>query len=320
MVDVFLTVDVEVWCDGWQDLKGNFSQAFRRYVYGPTAKGAFGLPYQIEMLNDHGLQAVFFVESLFAARFGIDPLAEIVGLLADGRQEVQLHLHPEWTQEALQPIVEPYDGRRPGMGQFSLSDQQLLIACAKEYLHRAGVDKIAAFRAGSFAFNTDTLTALDFNGIPIDCSYNASTSGPASGLRPGELLVQPTQAGPLWEYPMTVFEDGLGKLRHAQVTACAYGELETVLWRAAEERHRAVVILWHNFEMLNEAKNRADSIVCRRFERLCRFLDRHRDAFRVQGFDGLRPYAVPEQPAPVSSGVYPTAVRLAEQALRRGFA
>ena len=70
MMDVFLTVDVEVWCDGWDDIDAKFPDAFQRYIYGPTSRGDYGLPYQLRQLQDHGLTGVFFVEPLFSTRFG----------------------------------------------------------------------------------------------------------------------------------------------------------------------------------------------------------------------------------------------------------
>lgn len=96
MLDVFLTVDVEVWCDGWDDIDAKFPQCFRKYVYGPTAAGDYGLPYQLKLLREHGLTGVFFTEPLFSTRFGRQPLADIVGLLRDGGGQVELHLLPEW--------------------------------------------------------------------------------------------------------------------------------------------------------------------------------------------------------------------------------
>src|SRR6478735_6888667 len=77
MLEVFFTVDVEVWCDGWDSLDSKFPAAFDRYVYGPQRQG--GLPTQLKALNDHGLTGVCFVEPLFAGRFGLSRLTEIVG-------------------------------------------------------------------------------------------------------------------------------------------------------------------------------------------------------------------------------------------------
>ena len=89
MLKVFLTVDVEIWCGGWDALDRNFPEAFRRYIYGPTGSGEYALPYLLALLETHGLDGVFFVEPLFAGCFGAAPLAEVVGLIRDKRQEIQ---------------------------------------------------------------------------------------------------------------------------------------------------------------------------------------------------------------------------------------
>ena len=70
-------------------LDERFSDAFQRYIYGPTQFGHYGLPLELAILRDHGLHGVFFTESLFAARFGQGALQEIVGLIRDARQEMK---------------------------------------------------------------------------------------------------------------------------------------------------------------------------------------------------------------------------------------
>ncbi len=319
MLDVFFTVDVEVWCDGWQDIDAKFPRAFERYVYGPTPTGQYGLPYQLAVLRDHGLNGVFFVEPLFSARFGADPLAEIVQVIRQGGQEIQLHLHTEWVDEALTPLLPGIKGKRQHLKHFSLEEQTLLIAAGKRLLAEAGVDAVSAFRAGSFGFNLETLTALASNRVMVDCSYNAALSGPESGVLPGTMVVEPMECGGIAEYPMTVFADGTRRLRHAQVTACSYSEMEGLLWSALEARREAFVILFHNFELLNRAKTAADPVVVDRFRRLCKFLDQNRDSFRVRGFDGLQPRTVARQPRALASPLWRTGGRMVEQLARRTY-
>ena len=128
MLNVFLTVDVEVWCGGWDSIDTKFPEAFQRYVYGPTTRGNYGLPYQLQLLSDTGLTGVFFVEPLFSGRFGTDPLAEIVGLIGEKSQEVQLHLHTEWVDEAIEPLFPGIKEKRQHMRHFSLEEQNILIA------------------------------------------------------------------------------------------------------------------------------------------------------------------------------------------------
>ena len=317
MLDVFFTVDVEVWCNGWTDLDERFPSAFRRYIYGPTSRGDFGLPYQLDVLSDHGLQGVFFVEPLFSTRFGDQPLAEIVAMLRERGQEVQLHLHTEWVDEAREALLEAPRTKRQHLRYFSLAEQTILIGAGTRLLGRAGASDLNAFRAGSFAFNSDTLPALAANGILFDSSYNASVFGPDSGVMPGVTVVEPIECAGVFEYPMSVFADGTGALRHTQLTACSYREFEALLWQALESGRNAFVILSHNFELLNQAMDRPDDVVVTRFHKLCAFLDRNRDSFRVRGFAGLTPQSTPTQPAPLASPLWRTGARVLEQAYRR---
>jgi peptidoglycan/xylan/chitin deacetylase (PgdA/CDA1 family) len=319
MLDVFLTVDVEVWCDGWDNLDAKFPDAFKRYVYGPTARGDYGLPLQLRLLQEHGLTGVFFVEPLFATRFGSEPLAEILGLVRQSAHEIQLHLHTEWVDESREPLLEGITGKRQFLRYFSLQEQTVLIRTGAKLVESAGGGDINAFRAGNFGFNRETLKALAINRIAFDSSYNASLFGPDSGVSPDILLVEPAECDGVYEYPMTVFQGGTRKLRHAQITACSYREMEGLLWQALESRRKAFVILFHNFELLNSSMDSPDDIVVARFRKLCSFLDRHRDCFRVRGFRDLSPVPVLSQPAPLTSPLWKTGLRMLEQGLRGGF-
>jgi len=319
MLDVFFTVDVEIWCDGWLNIDEKFSSSFRKYIYGPTSKGNFGLPYKLDVLKHHGLTGVFFVEPLFSTRFGGQPLAEIVGLVSESAQEVQLHLHTEWVDESRVPLLEGNYTKRQHLRYFSMEEQTALIATGAKLLKQAGVSDINAFRAGSFAFNKDTLSALAANGIPFDSSYNASLFGPDSGVMPGVTVVDSIEYQGIYEYPMTVFKDGTRSLRHAQLTSCSYKEIEGLLWQALEAGRNSFVILSHSFELLNRAKDRPDDLVVKRFRRLCSFLDQNRDSFRVRGFQGLKPQITQRQPAPLASPIWRTGARMIEQAYRRKY-
>ncbi|MCK7579199.1 MAG: hypothetical protein MZV65_28025 [Chromatiales bacterium] len=103
---VYLTFDVEIWCNGWGRLDAEFPAAFERYVYGRSRHGEYALPKTLEILDQHGLHGIFFVEPLFAMRFGVEYLKHIIDIIQSAGQEVQLHLHPEWTDESPEPIIK----------------------------------------------------------------------------------------------------------------------------------------------------------------------------------------------------------------------
>ena len=183
-----------------------FPNAFRRYVYGPTARGDFALPYTLQVLREHGLKGVFFVEPLFSTRFGSQPLEEIVGLIREGGQEIQLHLHPEWVNESVEPLLENIERKRQHLRYYTRAEQEILVAAGKRLIAQAGGGECTAFRAGSFGFNRDTLGALAANGIRFDSSYNATIFGLDSGVGPGQVLVDAFECDGIYEYPMTVYD------------------------------------------------------------------------------------------------------------------
>ena len=329
MVDVYLTSDVEIWCNGWNNLDDAFPAAFKRYIYGHTKHGDYGLGFQTQALKERGLTANFFVEPLFSYRFGLPFLSEIVDIIQAQQQNVELHLHTEWVDEITPALIPNSNKKRQHLRYFTLEEQTQLIAAGKQQLLNAGVDQIDAFRAGSFAFNQDTLTALTTNGIGIDSSYNATQFGPSSGVRPEQLMTQAFQEGAISEYPMSVFDDGFGKLRHAQLTACSFREIETILWQALESGQQSFVFLFHNFELLNRSHNHLDRVMLKRFEQLLDFLERNRKDFPTQSFSHTTK-TVTEEPdtaeisttdskSSLNSAFWQTALRYAEQLYRRKY-
>lgn len=319
MLDVFFTVDVEIWCNGWNDIDKKFPESYQRYINGPTPQGDFGLPFQLKLLRDHGLHGTFFVEPLFSTRFGSQPLEEIVGIIRDGGQEVQLHLHTEWVDESIRPLIADTSKKRQHIFQYTLEEQTRLIEAGAALLKNAGAAKVNAFRAGSFGFNRDTLKALAANRIQFDSSYNPTMFGPASGVAPNVLLQEITECEGVIEYPMTVFADGLGAQRHVQLAACSFGELEALLWQALEKQRSYFMILSHNFELLSPSKTQPDKVVLKRFRRLCEFLERNRDSFRTRGFLELNPKPASVQPPPLKLNFFKSAPRVIEQVYRRKY-
>lgn len=313
---VYLSFDVEIWCNGWEDLDGRFPAAFERYVYGDSREHGYALPGTLEILNRHGLKGVFFVEPLFAARFGVAHLKTIVDLL--GGHDVELHLHPEWADE-LTPL--PFPGaqvKRQHLSYYTREEQEILIRLGLDLLAQAGAGRVNAFRTGSFACNRDTLAALAACGIPCDSSLNEIHPDSGKDLR-GQLdFTRPQQIGPITELPMTVFRDGTGRLRPAQVGSCSFAEMRTALEDAHRSGAQHFMVLSHNFEMLRQQRPTPDRVVVRRFEALCAYLAAHPERYQVETLDRtptLAPDAAacPLPQAPLGATLW----RHAEQLWRR---
>lgn len=317
-MNVFLTFDIEIWCNDWTALDERFPAAFERYVYGRSRAGDYALPKTLECLNRHGLRGVFFVEPLFAARFGVEYLEKLTSLIREAGQEVQMHLHPEWTDEIRPQVFPDKPYKRQHLIHYSHTEQVELMRRGLALLAEAGNAEINAFRAGSFAANAATLDAVRDCGLQVDSSLNMVYPYSGEDVRREEFFYFPRERNGLQLLPMTVFRDGRGLLRHAQVGACGVKEMCEAIEDAARRGHPCFTILSHNFEMLRGGSSRPDRIVANRFEALCRYLGKHRDAFPTCGLGTIpKLKKMPPNTDLAKVSRFATLCRLAGQAARR---
>jgi hypothetical protein len=185
-------------------------------------------------------------------------------------------------------------------------------------LRDAGAQEVTAFRAGSFAANRDTLAAVKACGLGADASLNMCYSISGADLRTEGDFYFPRVRNGLQLVPMSVFRDGLGRLRHAQVGACSTREFIEAIEASHERNHPCFTILSHNFEMLRAGTADRDRIVAGRFEALCRFLGQNSKHLPTQGLAGpIHLAAACSNPELVNVGKRATAERFAGQLLRR---
>src|SRR5687767_12659984 len=132
MLNVLYTVDTEVWprTDDWRET--GMVRELDCDIRGRTAKGDFGVGYQIDVLKSHGLRGVFLVEALFAGAVGVEPLRAIVSKVQDGGHEVQLHLHTEWLRRIEPPMLAGRTGSN--LRDYNEDEQAALIGRGLENL------------------------------------------------------------------------------------------------------------------------------------------------------------------------------------------
>ena len=318
-VKVFLTVDTELSMPFDADWRGNeLARVMERDILGKSTAGEFGIVSPMDLLDRHGLKAVFFVEPLFADAVGPARLREIVAMIQERGHEVQLHIHPEWLSRTEHPVVpcrEAWD-----MRAFSEEEQATLLGRAIENLTAAGAPRPVAFRAGNYGADRATLRALAGHGIRFDTSYNKPFLGGVCRLESLGTLLQPAAVDGVYELPVTFFDTWPLDPRPLQLCACSSAEIENVLRQAWKRGWHSVVLVSHSFELIKRPRDGEhvpppNRVVIRRFERLCRFLAAHRDRFETAGFTDLDPADFPaEQPAePLRSTVPRTAWRILEQ-------
>jgi hypothetical protein len=318
-VKVLITIDTEVWPHRKQWREENLEGDLQRDVYGATRTGDYGMVFQCEMFQAHGLKAVFFVEAAFASVVGPEPLRRMIDTLHRYDQAVELHVHPEWGDKLESPVI-PVDRHYQFFHQLSFEHQCALLELACNNLRLAGVDTIRAFRAGNYGANFDTLRALRTVGIFQDFSYNAALLGDGCKLHTAEQLHGPALLEGIVEFPTTNFEDYPGHVRPAQLVASSWAEIEHALEEAWRNGWSHFVILTHSFETIHRVTDapRINPIVVRRLEKLCQYLEREKDRFETVGCDALEQVTGTEPPPPAIRGrLLNTAGRYVEQAWKR---
>jgi peptidoglycan/xylan/chitin deacetylase (PgdA/CDA1 family) len=302
----FLTIDTEF---AWRHHAAGLDA---EEIYARSLEPAgVGLGYQLAELARHDLKACFFVDPMPALLYGIEPIRRMVSTIRDAGQEVQLHLHPAWTDAVAG------DGGR-GHGRFDLSDhdratQRALIVRATDLLVAAGAPHPIAFRAGSYAANDDTLAALAALGFAYDSSHNGAAACDASRISLSPRQIAPVAAQGLIEIPVTVIEDRPGQLRTLQLCALSANESRDALEHAAARGHVAATIVSHGFELANRQGTRANAVHVRRFEALCATLAELRTDLPTRHFRDRPPLALGRHDRPLARDPIRRGLRQAEQ-------
>jgi peptidoglycan/xylan/chitin deacetylase (PgdA/CDA1 family) len=262
------------------------------------------------MLRRHGLKACFFVDPMPAMVYGLEPVRRMVEPILAAAQEVQLHLHSFWYDVAR----GNGDNARFELTQFDPNEQQALIAAAHDLLIQAGAPAPIAFRSGSYAADDRTLAALARLGLRYDSSHNGAEHPWPSALPLDPTLVDPVEQHGIVEIPVSQIRRPDGGLRPFQLCALSTREMRAALRHAARHDHPVVTIVSHSFELATRDGQRVNALLRRRFERLCAFLDRHRETMPTCTFADVAPLTSEPRSQPLPAGRVRTAHRLAEQA------
>jgi hypothetical protein len=242
--------------------------------------------------------------------YGLEPIKQVVGAVLAAGQEVQLHLHPNWggadaEDRAAHSCFELCD--------YPAREQRDLIEAAAELLVASGAPQPVAFRAGSYAANDDTIDALATLGFVYDSSHNGSEDPSVSAIALPRARIAPVAHRGVTELPVTLIEDQRGRLRHFQICALSTGEMQAALNHAIREKHAAVTIVSHGFELANRAGTRANAVHLRRFEALCRMLEAAEGALVTSHFRDSPELPLGRDDVPLGPSMIRTGLRRAEQ-------
>jgi len=330
MVQVFLTIDTECSLGGAWEHPLNNPVDPERAILGKIGSEYYGIPRIMDILEEHDLRGVFFVEVLAGLNGLHSELAEAYAQIVKRGHDTQLHLHPvhyfyrmvkdgQLAPERV-PVEKDMIGSLPRQTQLELLQRGIS-------LFRDMVGKTPqAFRAGNFGASMSTLDVLQEVGIRFDSSFNAAYTRAGCRLDSQGAVNAPWQHGGLWEIPVTSFTTGASwwrGLKQLSINAVSLWEMKRVLEQADRIGLHSVTLLAHSFSLFKAAdlqfrKLKPDKLVLRRFEGLCRFLKERSDRFPVVGFSGLDSSSLGKQEAAVPNmGSIVPALRKAVQAINR---
>lgn len=175
-----VTVDVEA-----QPARAK-EEHVRRLIWGEHPNGRAGVREMCAAADDVGAKLVNFVDACGVYMHG-EPFAEAVRWMVDQGHDVQLHTHSEFLPNSFW-IEHGFATRPTLLNQYDEAKAAFTLRYFSEYLGGITGERIRAFRAGSFRWNTGTLKAQGELGIPL--SFNNTMRGLVDGVCPHAEPVQ----------------------------------------------------------------------------------------------------------------------------------
>lgn len=314
MTLVYITIDTEYssgLCTGRS--RAERAENYARCIACLTPEGPAGITHKLELLQQYGQQAVFFVDPMPALIWGIGAIEDVVAPIIEAGQDVQLHCHTEWL--AIAGADNPLASKRTGqnIADFPLDEQCELLAYARDVLIAAGAPPPVAFRAGNYGANDDTLRALAELGLAFDTSHTPALPD-ACRISLGSEVRDPVEHCGVIEVPVGTIGTLGGGQRHAQITALTLAEMTAAVRHARDGGQETFVLVSHSFELINRRKLAVNHVVRRRFSGLLRELAAMRGVTTATFRDdppAIVHSAAPSQPVPATA--LRTGMRLAEQ-------
>lgn len=252
MLSVLITIDTESYAQGNPDAQ----------IWGRAADGQeYGIRRIMDTLERHGARGTFYVNVYESGRHGEEALRDVLRTIHARGHDVQLHTHPR----------DLY-----GIDKLTRADvarQREILAWGKNFIERDTGQPVVAHRAGAFAANLNTITALRELGIPVDASLSTAwwechlAREVASPNRPFLL-------NGILELPATVYVQArLGTrrfVRMVDIQASSLLELKSVVRQAVRQGVSAINVLVHSHSFLRDG--RGDARLLRRLDRFLAFL------------------------------------------------
>jgi peptidoglycan/xylan/chitin deacetylase (PgdA/CDA1 family) len=319
-IRVYFTVDTETSLGGaWRNALGPLPVS--RTMLGQNGSGSYGVPLIMDILEQYGFRATFFMEVFCSYLRGATEVCDVFDCIQKRGHDVQLHLHP--VQRFYRDFVDGQGRREQDLiFQFSPEEQRDLIGEGVALFRKFSGVAPRAFRAGCYGASEITLWALRENDIVIDSSYNLAYLDRTCGFRERLLNVPRVMEG-VYEFPVTNFQSvRAGAYKNLEISAVSVREIMETIRLSKKSGCRDFVLVFHSFSFLKNRdvrfeKARPGRIVTQRFRRLCEELAKMHGEVEVCVFGDLDLARVnPGQPNVIPAlGWFPQIMRKAVQGI-----
>ena len=254
MLSVLITVDTESYSMGNPDAQ----------IWGRGKDGQeYGIRRIMDVLERHRARGTFYVNVYESGRHGEEALREVIRTIHQRGHDVQLHTHPR----------DLY-----GIDKLSRADvlrQREILAWGKSFIERDTGQPVVAHRAGAFAANTDTVTALRELGIPVDASLSPAW-WECQWAKDVPSPNRPFFLNGILELPVTFYVQAqLGArrfIRMVDIQASSLLEMKSVVRQAVAQNVSAINVLVHSHSFVHDG--RGDARLLRRLDRFLAYLAR----------------------------------------------
>jgi peptidoglycan/xylan/chitin deacetylase (PgdA/CDA1 family) len=294
-IDVCLSVDVEF------SINNALTNPERPplgadWVYGESGGHSQGLGFLLDCLDRHGLKGTFFTEVFNSYHFGDAPMAGIVrDILAHG-QDVQLHLHPVWLYFKYPKWRDELRWRPRPRDIFTDRESDEIanwLQDGVDILERLSGSRPIAFRSGNLNAGRVLYQGMRKAGIRLASNIGVGLSAPVEDelmLYSGLHSIEGVTEVPVTTYRMPL--PGSDRLLLLTATGSAVAEMRAVLDAAHRLDAGPVVLLLHPHDFRIAVQStpgsppdyRPDPVRQSRLERLCAYLGRYPERFRVTTF------------------------------------
>jgi hypothetical protein len=286
---VLITVDVETFFSNGKLLP------FETNVYGRTNSGEFGVHKIMEICDNYGIKATFFVDVYEHHHYGLSVLENLCQDIYGKSHSVQLHAHPNFIPGCSLELMKSYD----------LETQKRIIGEGRRLIEEFIGQAPVAFRAGAYGINMDTILALEENDFEIDSSYfrhhkNCQLSYELDNLYANN----PFMISNIFEIPVTIYNilniGALKKDSKLDINACSYSELASITNKfrnyGAPNQTGIIVLFLHSFSFIKWRKDYLkydiDYATIRNFDKLLKMITSdYSDVVDFLKIEDIKPFA-----------------------------